>query len=126
MVPLVAVSGRKAGYLTVGAVEDHVVALSVAGVEPLPPGEHRFSPVRLSPEVHHVPFLVLQQVQPHGLSVVAEDHATVLPRTLLIGSVLRGDEDVAEGSIVRLFGRLDNRRVEIRTRAKTPRLPHRG
>src|SRR5215217_2931532 len=126
VVPFVVVSGRKAGYLAVGAVEDHVVALSVSCVESLPPGEYRLSFVRLRPEVHHVPILVLQQVQPHGLSVVAEDHATVLPRTFLIGSVLRGDKDVAEGSIVRLFGRLDNRRVEIRTRAETPRLSHRG
>src|SRR5215212_907307 len=126
VVPFVAVSGRKAGYLAVGAVEDHVVALSVARVEPLPPGEHRLSPVRLRPEVHDIPSLVLQQVQPHGLSVVTEDYATVLPRTVLVRSVLRGYEDVAESGIVRLFGRLDDRRVEIRARAEAPRLSHRG
>src|SRR5215213_10546287 len=126
MVPLVAVFGSKAGYLAIGVVADHVLALPVAGVVTLPPGEHRLSLVWLRLEVHHIHSLVLQEVQPHGLPVVVEDHATVLARPFLVRPVLRGDEDAAGSSIVRRRGDLDDRRMEIRTRAEAPRLPHRA
>src|SRR5215208_2657630 len=125
VVLLVAVGSRKAGYLAVGAIQDHVLALAVSCVVSLPPGEHHLTLVCLRPEVHHIHTLVLQEAQPHGLSVVVEDHAPVLPRTGLTGSVLRGDEDVAGSSITPPRDHLDDRRVEIRTRAEAPRLPRR-
>src|SRR5918994_2917753 len=123
VVALVAVGGPEAGYLVIGMVEDHVLALAVTSMQSLPPGEHRLSLVCLRSESHHIYALVLQEAQPHGLSGVVEDHASVLPRTGLPGSVLRGDEDVAGSSIARLLDHLDDRRVEIRTRAEVPCLP---
>src|ERR687894_3008117 len=98
------------GYLAVGMVADHVLALAVARVASFPPGEHRLTLVRLDLEVHHIHILVLQEAQPHGLSVVIEDHASVLPRTGLPGPVLRGDEDVAGSSIMLPRDHLDNGR----------------
>src|SRR5215218_2694360 len=126
VVPHKAVAGPYPCYLPVGAIEDHVLALAVTRMESLPPGEHHLSLVCLRPEVHHIHILVLQEVQPHGLSVVVEDHAPILPRTGLIGSVFRGDEDAAWSSVTRPPGHLDDRRVEIRTRAEAPRLSCRG
>src|SRR5215208_293156 len=115
VVPFIAVAGPYPCYLPVGAIEDHVLALAVTRMESLPPGEHRLSLVCLRPEVHDIHILVLQEAQPHGLSVVVEDHAPILPRTGLFGPVFRGDEDEAWSSIARLRGHLDDRRAEIRT-----------
>src|ERR687894_1304404 len=98
------------GYLAVGMVADHVLALAVARMESLPPGEHRLTLVRMYLEVHHIHILVLQEAQPHGLSVVIEEHASVLPRAGLPGPVLRGDEDVAGSSIMLPRDHLDNGR----------------
>src|SRR5215217_7873576 len=120
VVPLVAVGGRKAGSLAVGGIEDHVLSLAVTSMHSLPPGEHPLSLVGLRSEGHHIHALVLQEAQPHWLSGVVVDHASVLPRTGLPGSVLGGDEDVAGSSIARLLDHLDDRRVEIRTRAEVP------
>src|ERR671913_39764 len=118
VVALVSVLGPEAGYFAVGAIEDDVLALAVACMESLPPGEHPLSLVGLRSEGHHIHILVLQEAQPHGLSVVVENHASVLPRTGLFWSVLRGDEDVAASSISRLLDHLDDRRVEIKTPAE--------
>src|ERR671914_2498943 len=89
-------------------------------MESLPPGEHRLSLVCLRFEVHHIHILVLQEAQPYGLSVVAQYHASVLPRTGLLGPVLRSDEDIAGSSIARLHGHLDDRRGGIPTRGGVP------
>src|SRR5215212_1188276 len=126
VVTLVSVAGPEPLYLAVGVVADDVLALAVAGVASLPPGQNRLPLVRLRFEVHHVHILVLQEAQPHGLSIVVEDHAPVLPRTVLVGSVLRGDKDAARSGIARRRGHLDDRGVEIRTRAEAPSLPHRA
>jgi hypothetical protein len=126
VVARVAVPRSEPPHLPVGAVEDDVLALAVAGVVADPPGEHRLAPVPLHLEVHHVQILVLQEAQPHGLSVVVEDHASVLPRTVLLGSVLRGDEDAARSGIARRRTHRNDRRAEVRARAGAPRLPHGG
>ena len=75
------------GYLTVRAVEDHVLAYAVPGYDlALPPGENRLAPVALHLEVRRVPVLA----EPHELSQVVDDQRSVLP-----GAQLRGDKDVA-------------------------------
>jgi hypothetical protein len=50
VVALVAVAGPEAGYFAVGAIEDHVLALTVTSMQSLPPGEHRLSLVCLDLE----------------------------------------------------------------------------
>src|SRR5215204_7084347 len=117
VVLLVAVGSRKAGYLAVGAIQDHVLALAVSCVVSLPPGEHRLSLVCLRPEVHHIQILVLQEVQPHGLSVVVENHRAALPCVAL----LRSNEDIAGGDVIaRLCGHLDDGWAKVGARAEGP------
>src|SRR5215210_1558501 len=126
VVPLIAVGGPYPLYLPIGVVQDHVLALAVARMLPLPPGEHLLPLVRLSFEVHHIHILVLQEAQPYGLSVIVEDHATVLPGTGLPWSVLRRDEDAARRRAREVRVHLDDRRVEIRARAEAPHLADLG
>src|SRR5215218_3246521 len=117
VVPLVAVAGPYPCYLPVGAIEDHVLALAVTSMESLPPGEHRLSLVCLRPEVHHIHILVLQEVQPHGLSVVVEDHRTAL----LCVALLRSNEDIAGGDVIaRLCGHLNRGWAKVGARAEGP------
>src|SRR5215212_1100068 len=126
VVSRVAVAGFDPRYLPVGMVADHALSPAEAGVVAYPPGQHRLALVLLQLEVHNVQGFFPQQVQPHGLSFVVQDHAPVLPRSGLIRSVFRGDEDQAGGGIPRRHGHVDDRRAEIRARAEAPRLPHRG
>src|SRR5919112_13962 len=104
-------------------LEEHLPALEVEllgdpsphqplfrGHDPtLPPAEHRFTPVALHLEVRRVPVLA----EPDDPPEVVEDHRAVLPCPLL-----RGHEDIAWCSVVRLLGYLDTRGAEIRTRAE--------
>src|SRR5919112_1060414 len=109
-VALVAVARLDPLYLPIRAVEDHILPDAVSGHDPtLPPAEHRFTPVALHLEVRRVPVLA----EPDDPSEVVDDHRTVLPCPLL-----RGHEDIAWCSVVRLLGYLDTRGTEIRTRAE--------
>ena len=126
VVRLVAVAGPHAFYLPVGMVADDAFALAEAGVAAHPPCQHGLALVLLQLEVHHVQGLVCQQVQPHGLSLVVQDHASILTGMGLVGPVFRGDEDQAGSGISWRPGHGDDRRAEIRARAEAPRLPHRG
>src|SRR5688500_9754502 len=97
------------GYLTVRAVEDHVLAYAVPCYDlAFPPGEYRLPPVALHLEVRRVPVLA----EPHELSQVVDDHRTVLP-----GALLSGHKDVAGGGAARPLVYLDGGRAEFRTRA---------
>ena len=76
----------------------------------LSPGEHRSTPVVLHLEVHSAFAGALQGMEPHHLRVVVEDYRATLSGTAL----LRGDEDVAGGGIVRLNGYLDGGGAKLR------------
>src|SRR5919112_2224832 len=109
-VALVAVASLDPPYLPVRVVEDHVLPDAVSGHDPtLPPGQHRLTPVALHLEVCCVPVFA----EPDNPSEVVDDHRSILP-----GTLLRGHEDVARCSVVRLDGYLDARGAEIRTRAE--------
>src|SRR5215213_4765313 len=129
MVPLVAVSGSKAGYLAVGRVADHVLAVAVAGVPSLPPGEHRLSFVSLDLEVESVSLVILQRMEPYRFTALVDYHRCILGGRLLPRSLLGRDEDVAGRCAGRVRVHLDGGRAEIRSRAERPRLsrpPWRG
>src|SRR5215212_4008625 len=122
MVPLVAASGIKAGYLAVGMVADHVLALAIAGVMTLPPGEHRLSLVCLDLEVEGVSLVILQRMEPYRFTALVDYHRCILGGRLLLRSLLGRDEDVAGRRAGRVHVHLDGGWVEIRARAERPRL----
>src|SRR5215213_3262135 len=95
VVPVVAVGSPEPGYLAVGAVEDHVLALVLARC--LHPSEHGFAPVGLNLEVHRPPIRVLQRTEPHHPAAIVDDQRAALPHLTL----LRGHKDVALGCVVR-------------------------
>src|ERR687895_2467316 len=98
VVPVVAVGGRKAGYLTVGTIEDHILAWC------LPPGKYVSTLVGLHLKVKRAHMCAQQGTEPHDLPAVVEDHRAALPSVAL----LRGDEDIAGGGLLaRLCGHLD-------------------
>src|SRR5215204_926028 len=123
MVSLVAIAGPEPGYLAVGMVEDHVLALAEACVVSLPPGEHRLSPVCLDLEVERVfLFITLEGVEPYWLPAIVNDQRSVLAGPARPWLLLRGDEDVTWGRTVRLRPYLDGWRAELRPRTEGPRL----
>src|SRR5215211_7898397 len=128
MVSLVAVACSEPGYLAVGMVEDHVLALAKAGVVALPPGEHPLSLVGLHLEVESVFLIIaLKGMEPYWLPAIVEDHRCVLARTARPRLLLRGDEDVTRRRTLRLRPYLDGGWAEIWTRTEGPRLlPPRG
>src|SRR5215210_4229563 len=95
VIPLVAVAGSHSLYLPVGMVTDHILALSVAGVVSLPPGQHLLPLIRLDFEVEGVGPGILQGMEPHRLSAGVDDQRRVLGGGLLPRTLLRRDEDVA-------------------------------
>src|SRR3712207_6950469 len=111
MVPLVAVARAHPGYLTVGAVGDHVLAAAVRGTDALVPGEHRLAPVALHLEVHRA--LALHGAEPHRLPAIVDDH-----RPFLRLALVRGDEDVAWGGGPRPRDHVDAGRAEVGARAE--------
>jgi hypothetical protein len=93
-VPAVAVVRADPAHLAVGVVEDDVLALAVAlDHRAFPTGENGTAPVALRFEVPRARVLA----EPHGPPSVVEHHRSVLP-----GALLDGQEDVAQGGIVRL------------------------
>ena len=68
VVSLIAVSGRKAGYLPIGMVEDDVLALAVTGMHSLPPGEHPLSLVCVHLEGESIGLGILQRMEPDRLT----------------------------------------------------------
>src|SRR5215212_9753383 len=94
VVPVVAVGSPEPGYLAVGAVEDHVLALVLAWC--FHPSEHGLAPVGLNLEVHRPPIRVLQRTEPHHLAAIVDDQRAALPHLTL----LRGHKDVAWGCVV--------------------------
>src|SRR5215211_2089560 len=95
VVPVVAVSGSKAGYLTVRGIEDHIHARC------LPPGENVSALVDLCLEVHRTSVRAAQGVEPHDLSAIVDDHRA----TLACAAFLRGEEDITGGGVIaRLCG----------------------
>src|SRR5918992_5163510 len=93
VVPVVAVGGRKAGYLTVGTIEDHILAWC------LPPGKYVSTLVGLHLKVKRAHMCAQQGTEPHDLPAVLDDHRAALPSVAL----LRGDEDIAVGGITCLL-----------------------
>src|ERR687889_1940240 len=104
VVSIVAVGGRKAGYLTVGTIEDHILAWC------LPPGKHRSTLVGLHLKVKRASIRAAQGMEPHDLPAVVEDHRAALPSVAL----LRGDEDIAGGGLLARFcGHLYSGRAKV-------------
>src|SRR5215211_1462657 len=123
VVPLVAVACPEAGYLAVGMVKDHVLALAGAGVMALPPSKHRLPFVGLHLEVERVLFVVaLQGMKPHRLTAVVDNQRGILTGPARPGFFLRGDEDVTGGRTASLRPYLEDWRPELRTRTEGPRL----
>src|SRR5829696_6352953 len=112
-VPTVTVARAHSGYLTVRAIEDHILADAVPGRDlALPPSEHGSAFVVLHLEVPcgSVP------AKPHELPLVIDYHWAVLP-----GALLDGQEDVAWGGIVRVrCCHLDSGRTQVGARAEGP------
>src|SRR5215204_1035841 len=105
VVPVVAVGGSETGYLTVGGIEDHVLARC------LPPRQDVSALVGLRLEVHRAPVRAAQGMEPHNLPAIVDDHRAALP----CAAFFRGDEDVAGGDVIaRLCGDLDGGWVEVR------------
>src|SRR5215213_9631868 len=105
VIPVEAVGGRKAGYLTVGGIADDVLARC------LPPGQDVSALVGLCLEVHRAFVRAAQGMEPHNLSAVVDDHRAALP----CAAFLRGEEDIAGGSVIAgLCGHLDDGWVEVR------------
>src|SRR5215217_8407203 len=123
VVSLVAVAGSEPGYLAIGMIKDHVLALAKPRVESLPPGEHLLALVSLHLEVERV-FLVitLQRMEPYRLPAVVDDQRCVFAGGARPGFFLRGDEDVTGGRTASLRPYLDDWRPELRTRTEGPRL----
>src|SRR5918992_375092 len=102
------------GYLTVGGIEDDILAHAVPCRDlALPPGEHGPALVVLHLEVSRGPVLA----KPHELSLVIHYHRAVLPVTLL-----QGGKDVSGGSVAVRFrsSHLDGGRTKLWARMKSP------
>src|SRR5919107_4807566 len=110
----VTVARAHPGYLTVGVVEDHVLADAVPGRDlALPPSEHGSAFVVLPLEVSRGPV----PAKPHELTLVVDYHWTVLS-----GPFLQSSEDVAGGGVVvRLrSSHLECGRTQVGARAEGP------
>src|ERR671916_314047 len=118
----VAVAGPHPGYLLVGFVEDHVLAVAVAIVHALPPREDRPAPVALRLEVHGVGFARGGRVEPDGLAVVVHDHGPVLARPRLVRVLFGREEDVALVRPAPALQHAHDGRVQVGTRAEGPGL----
>src|ERR687889_610859 len=103
VVPIAAVAGAEAGYLAVGMVEDHVL------VYPVHPGEHALATVALHFEVVRASESALQRTEPHHLPAIVDYQRAALTNV----SLLRADEDVARGCVVRLSGYFDGGWAEV-------------
>src|SRR5215213_9160053 len=98
VVSFVAVAGSEPGYLAIGMIEDHVLALAKACVVALPPGEHLLALVSLHLEVERVLLIItLQRMEPYRLPPIVEDQRGVFAGAPRLGFFLRGDEDVTWG-----------------------------
>jgi hypothetical protein len=114
VVPLVAVAGPEPGNLAIGMVADHVLALAVARMESLPPGEHRLTLVCLDLEGESVSLGILQRMEPDRLTVGVDDERCVLGGSFLPWTLFGRDKDVAGGRARQIFVYLDGGRTEIR------------
>jgi hypothetical protein len=113
-VPTVTVARADTSYLTVGVIEDHILADAVSGRDlALPPGEHRSTLVVLHLEVSRGPVVA----KPHELSLFVDYH-----RAVLAGALLQSGEDVAgSGVVVRLRrSHLDGGRAKLWAGVKSP------
>src|SRR5919112_555289 len=113
-VPTVTVARAHSGYLTVRAIEDHILADAVPGRDlALPPGEYGSAFVVLHLEVP----CGLVPAKPQRLPKVIDYHWAVLPSTLFYG-----DEDgPCSGVLVRLrCSYLDGRRTQVGAREEGP------
>src|SRR5215208_398574 len=113
-VPTVTVARAHSGYLTVRAIEDHILADAVPGRDlALPPSEHgpAFVVLHLEVPCGSVP------AKPHELPLVIDNHWTVLA-----GSFLQGGEDVARSGVFVLLHccHLDGGRTQVGTREEGP------
>src|SRR5215217_8784950 len=123
VVSLVAVAGSEPGYLAIGMIKDHVLALAKPRVESLPPGEHLLALVSLHLEVESVLlFITLEGMEPYRLPAIVDDQRGVFAGAPRLGFFLRGDEDVTGGRTASLRLYLDDWRPELRTRTEGPRL----
>jgi hypothetical protein len=95
---------------SVRMVEDHVL------VYPVHPGEHALAAIALHFEIVRASVPALQRTEPHHLTAVVDDHRAALPNV----SLLRADEYVARGCVVRLSGYLDGGWAEVGARAEVP------
>src|SRR5215208_7942919 len=105
VVPVAAVASLDPCYLAVGMVEDHVL------VYPIHPGKHALAAVALHLEVVRASVPALQGTEPHHLAAIVDDHRAALTSDAL----LRGNEEVAGGCVVRLLSHLDDGRAKVRT-----------
>src|SRR5918993_2367761 len=113
-VPTVIVARTHSGYLTVRAIEDHILADAVPGRDlALPPSEHGSAFVVLHLEVPCGPV----PAKPHELPLVIDNHWTVLS-----GALLQSDEDVPRSDLfVRLrCSHLDGGRTQVGAREEGP------
>src|SRR5919107_1389163 len=122
VIPFVAVAGPDSIYLPVGMVTDHILALSVACVVSLPPGEYRLPSVRLDCEVEGVGLGILQGMEPDRLSTGVDYKRRVLGGGLLLRTFLRRDEDVAWRGAGHFRAHLDVGRAKVGARTERPRL----
>src|SRR5215203_6921536 len=114
VIPLVAVASPDPGYLTIGMVEDHVLALAVASVESLPPGEYRLTLVFLDLEGESIGLRILQRMEPDRLTAGVDYKRCILGGSLLSWPLFWRDEDVAGGRARQIRVHLDGGRTEIR------------
>src|SRR5215212_7112294 len=111
VVSVAAVAAAEAGHLAVGMVEDHIL------VYPVHPGEHALAAIALHFEIVRASVPTLQRTEPHHLPAIVDYQRAALPSV----SLLRADEDVAGGCVVRLSGYLDGGWAEVGARAEDPR-----
>src|SRR5215218_9280515 len=125
VVALVAVAGPEPGYLAVGMVADHVLALAVSCLESLPPGEHRLSLVFLDLVGESIGLGILQRMEPDRLTAGVDYQRCVLGGSFLSWTLFGRDEDVARGRTRQIRVHFDGGRTEIRARAlgSQPREP---
>src|SRR5215210_1039590 len=122
VIPFVTVAGSDSLYLPVGMVTDHILALSVACVMSLPPGQHGLPLVRLDFEVEGVSLAILQGMEPDGLSAGVDDQRRVPGGGLLPRTLLRRDEDVAWRCAGQILAHLDVGRAKVGARTEGSRL----
>ena len=107
-----AVAGVDPGERHVGRVGDHIVADPVAvSDDPLPPGQHRSTLVRLDAEVGR--YQPGKGLLPDRLTAVVDDHRTGLR---VVGRVVGGEEDQARSDA--LAGRVHDQRRDLKVRAR--------